>query len=224
MIKINTEDELEHIKIGEKIYRILKKAILDGDLKSGQKLNQDELAETLKVSRTPIREALLKLEKEQLVENLPYKGAVVSKFSLRKIRECHEIRAVLEGYAAKIAAKNISKNKLDKLKKLIEEMKAYKNNIERVISLNDEFHKLICNASGNERLYYIVESMLKHFPRNISWNLPGRVKSTIKEHEKVLEAIEKRESGKAEKLMMKHLHSVEASCVKTTSGEKAYKT
>jgi len=218
-MKISMEG-VEHVKISERIYRILKKAILDGDLKPGQRLNQDQLAETLKVSRTPVREALLKLEKEQLVENLPYKGAVVSKFSLRKIKECHEIRAVLEGYAAKIATKNISKNKLDELKKSIQEMKAHKNDLKKVVSLNEEFHKLICKASGNEQLYYIVESMLKHFPRNISWGLPGRVENSIKEHEQVLEAMEKGEGDLAEKLMIKHLQSVELSCVEARSGMK----
>lgn len=212
----------EHLKVSEKIYRMLKEAILDGDLKPGQKLNQDELAETLKVSRTPIREALLKLEKEQLVENLPYRGAVVSKFSIRKIKECHQIRAVLEGYAAKIAAKNISDQRLGKLKKLLEEIRVHKDNLTRVISLNEEFHKLVCEASGNERLYYIVESMLKYFPRNISWNLPGRVKNTIKEHQQVVDAIKKRKGELAEKLMMRHLHSVEESCVKVGSDGKVH--
>ena len=211
---------LEHVKVGEKVYRILRKSILDGDLKPGQKLNQDELADILKVSRTPIREALLKLEKERLVIDLPYKGAQVSGFSIREIEECHEIRAVLEGYAAKIATKNITNNELDRLTKSIEGIRIHRNNLKKVISLNDEFHKLICKVAKNERLYHIVENMLKLFPRNISWNLPGRVERSIKEHEQILEALRKGQAKLTEKLMMKHLRSVEVSCVEVSSDKK----
>ena len=219
MKKVNLKP-VKQVRVTEKVYGLIKDAILQNKLKPGQKLNQDELADTLEVSRTPVREALLKLEKEQLVENLPYKGAQVSGFSLREIEECHEIRAVLEGYAAKIATKNISKGELDKLEKSVEEMRIHRGNLKKVISLNEEFHKVICKASGNTRLHYIVEDMLEYFPRNISWNLPGRVERSIKEHEEIFEAVRKGEGGLAEKLMTKHLRSVEVSCVEAGSDKK----
>jgi len=211
-MKINME-VVEHVKISEKIYRILKKAILDGDLKPGQKLNQGELAEALKVSRTPVREALLKLGEERLVKDLPYKGTIVYTFSSKEIKECFEIRGILEGYAVRIATENIAKTELNKLVKLTEEMELHKNNLKKVTILNDKFHKVICKASKNDRLYYVIEDMLKNFPRDISWSLPGRVENSVKEHKQILDAMRKEEGKLAEELMIKHLHSVANSVI-----------
>ena len=219
MEKLNFKP-VKQVKLPETVYNVIKDAILRSQLKPGRKLNQDQLANALKVSRTPVREALLRLENEQLVKNLPYKGAVVSGFSSRRIEECHEIRAVLEGYAAKIATKHIPKNELGKLEKSIEGMKSHRDDLQRVISLNEEFHELLSKASGNEQLYYLLGSMLKHFPRNISWHLPGRVERSIKEHEQILEAVRKGQCELAEKLMIKHLQSVEMSCVEVSSDKK----
>jgi DNA-binding GntR family transcriptional regulator len=152
----------------ERVYKALREAILNGDLKPGQKLSQEWLSRKMKVSRMPIREAIKKLEIKGLIESIPYKESRVADFSSKDIGEVYSIRALLEGYAVRLATNKVREKDLEELKKINEEMiglidqKKYR----RLPALNERFHQNIYNRCGNERLCKMIKDLWSSIPKN----------------------------------------------------------
>src|SRR6266851_228641 len=135
------------------VYEALRRSILDGDLAPGQRLRSDALANDLAVSRTPVREALRKLEAEGLVQ-ASRSGLVVRQLTEEDLTEIFYVREALEGMAARLAAENATRAEIDELHALFEDMEAVaaRGNIALVRKLTGEFHLLVCRASHNKRL------------------------------------------------------------------------
>ncbi|MGO0802558.1 GntR family transcriptional regulator, partial [Clostridioides difficile] len=143
------------------VFENLREAILEGKLKPGQRLMEVQLAEQLGVSRTPVREAIRKLELEGLVVMLPRKGAYVANMSLKDIMDVLEVRASLEGLAAYLAAERISDEDIKKLKDISEEFKksTLESDVDALLKLDVEFHECIFKATNNKKLIQLINSL-----------------------------------------------------------------
>lgn len=141
--------------------RTLRKAIMDGRLKPGQPLREGELARELGTSRTPIREALLLMQADGLIEAVPNRGAVVRSYDAEDLADLYEMRALLEGYAARKAATLITDEGIAELERSCERYRALRNS-EQLTELTDEnftFHEVILRTAGSGRLTSMVHQL-----------------------------------------------------------------
>src|SRR5262245_30461439 len=145
------------------VYEVLRRNIVDGKLPPGHRLRSDVLANDLNVSRTPVREALRKLETEGLVV-ASRQGVVVRQLTEQDLTEIFYMREALEGMAARLAAENATRAEVDELKALFEDMEtvASHGDIGELRNLTGEFHVLVCRASHNARLIQALQGLLDH--------------------------------------------------------------
>jgi len=198
--------------LSQKVYRALKIEIIKGSLKPGTKLSEAKIAEQLGVSRTPVREAIRELAAEGFVKISPNQGVEISNISIEDIQEVLQIRAVLEGLAAKLAATKITKEKIKKLENINKNMEKYarKDDIFNVIRESEKFHGLILGICGNSRLIQIRKNLNDqiHRYRSISLNILGRPKYALEEHIKITEALKQGDSARADELSKIHIENV----------------
>lgn len=192
--------------------RILREAILRGDLKPGQKLKQQELADWLGMSATPVREVLRILESEGLLEHTPHKGVYVAEVSPEDSAEITPIRVALEGLAVRMFVSRLDDSDLDVLEELLSEMEeAWRAmDLVRVRRSNYHFHSAIYTGAGSEILRGLIERLWPRFATDLLWMIPGRAEESIEQHRAILEALRKREEHLAVQLMTEHI---------TTAGE-----
>lgn len=214
-------DKLFEIKLDqykplrEIVFETIRNAILSGTLKPGERLMEVQMAESLGVSRTPVREAIRKLELEGLVIMLPRKGAFVSDLTVKDITEVLEIRGALEGLAAGLAAARIDEKELEELE--IKALKFHKavegNDIEEVIRTDFEFHDAMLKSSKNEKLIQLNNNQIEQVQRfrEIYHKEVNKSKEISKEHYGIVEAISDRDINKAEKLARAHVENIENS-------------
>ncbi len=195
----------------EKIYQSLRAEIISHRLKPGQAIREDELAERLGVSRTPVREMLRRLEQEDLVRVVPNRGVFVSELTDKDIEEVLEIRLALETAAARAAATKLTADQLKELKEIRKQLDAAVRLKDSVISFEADtrLHSLILLAAGNKRAHRIINNLMGqiHRIRFISGHKPGRIDTTVKEHKEIVQALLNRDPGRAEEAMRKHLES-----------------
>lgn len=198
--------------LSQKVYRILKTGIVKKYLKPGTKLLEVKIAKQMGVSRTPVREAIRELAAEGFVKMIPNQGVIVSIASIEDIQEVLQIRSVLEGLAARLATKVINGEEIKELEKYIEQMEYYanKDNALAFSKMDVEFHELILNICGNNRLIQIRKNLSDqaHRYRIRSLSIPGRLKHSLKEHQEILEALKRKDSEQADKLSQKHIENV----------------
>jgi DNA-binding GntR family transcriptional regulator len=208
----------DHKPIRDEVFSSLRNAILSGHFKPGERLVEKELAEQLDISRTPIREALRKLELEGLVAYEPRKGVVVVGVSSEDAVEIYLIRAVLEGLAAKLAALKRTENELNKLKKLLFGMEdcIEKDKINKLTALHASFHNFIAEVSKSPRLYHMIISLhdyVKNFAE-IPCYLPGRLHRGWEEHKEIVDAIDDGDDERAECATRNHIMQAKESLLK----------
>ncbi|NLT94961.1 MAG: GntR family transcriptional regulator [Clostridia bacterium] len=197
----------------EIVFETLRDAIINQVLRPGERLMEIQLAEELGVSRTPVREAIRKLELEGLVVMLPRRGAYVAGISMKDILEVFEVRAALEALAASLAAERITDEELDEMERQLvketEETEA--NNLRNIVEIDTTFHDLLYKAARNERLVNFVNLLQEqlHRFRSASLARPGRSKTALEEHRKILEAIAARDAKLAERLAREHIENAE---------------
>lgn len=198
--------------LSQKVYRVLKTEIIKGSLKPGTKLLEGKIAKQMKVSRTPIREALRELAAEGFVKISPNQGVIVSNASIENIQEVLQIRGVLEGLAARLATKIISEEEIKELEKYQKQMEYYtnKDNSLAFSEIDAEFHELILNICGNNRLIQIRKNISDqaHRYRIRSLSIPGRLEYSLKEHQEIFEALKRKDSEQADRLSQKHIENV----------------
>lgn len=189
------------------VYGALRRSILDGKLSPGERLRSDALARDLNVSRTPVREALRKLEAEGLVDAAP-SGLVVRQLTEQDLTEIFYLREALEGMAARLAAENATRAEIDELDALVEDMGALavRGDIAPLRELTGEFHRLIGRASRNGRLVRSLGALLDHVrqAQSSTLYLTGRPAAAVDEHRNLLRAIAKRDGDLAETLARQH--------------------
>ena len=191
------------------VYNRLLDDIASGELRPGERLREVALANRLKVSRTPVREALKDLEADGLVEHLPRVGASIKSLSYAEVVELYEMRAVLEGLAAKMAARSASDLELQALAKLNTQMAQAIDVPAQMAQLNRNFHRLLFNAAKNRYLLQAVSMVQKTLlvvgPSTLTE--VSRASAVIEEHARVIEALMAREGAKAEAAMVAHIEA-----------------
>jgi DNA-binding GntR family transcriptional regulator len=193
--------------------QILRDAILKGEIKPGEKLRQETLAQQLGISPTPIREAFRRLEVEGLLVHSAHKGVRVVEFTIKDAEEVSLIRSALESLAARLAITNSEKGELGelvgKLEKLQEEMEACLQNeqFERLADLHDEFHMSLYSLANSPRLQQLISIFRLNYPHDTLWIIPGRAAESLREHRKIVEAVREGEAGLTEQLVQQHLES-----------------
>lgn len=200
---------INHLNISEKVYKTLKKQIINERLRPGERLIDNELASRFGVSRTPIREALTKLSNEGLIEILPRRGIYVKRLDKKDIKEIYQIRRVLEGLATREATPIIDEEQLKKLYSLFEKAKRSLNSDDwkSCMEFDIELHSTILSNCQNDRLIGIVHNLntLIHAFRVRLARDRERATQALKEHEAILEAVKARDVERAEKAMMEHI-------------------
>jgi len=197
----------------EIVFQALREAIISGELKPGERLMEVQLAEEMGVSRTPVREAIRKLELEGLVVMVPRKGAYVAGLSMKDAADVFEVRQSLEGLAAALAAERITDEEIEALERILLEINdaAEKNDLNLIIQKDAEFHNILFKASRNDKLVQIINNLKEQIDRFRiqSFENPGRLKKLVEEHKKIVEAISERNVEKAKKLAEEHIEKVE---------------
>jgi DNA-binding GntR family transcriptional regulator len=177
-----------------------------GTLRPGERLIEVEIAERLGISRTPVREAIRQLESDGLVSHLPRAGSVVRTLEYAEIAELYEMRAVLEGTAARFAARAASEIEITELDAINAEMRAAPDT-RALFDANRQFHSVLLNAARNRFLVRAVEAVQKTLlilgPSTLEES--ARADEAIREHEKIVAALRARNADAAEAAMRRHI-------------------
>ena len=206
-------ESTSHGSLGSKIFILLRDRILNESCQCGDKLNELTLAKELKISRTPIREALKQLELEGLVESIPNKGVYVKGFSPRDIDDMFEIRLSLEGLAVSFAIDRMDEVHLAKIKEVFELLEFYtaKGDFDKVNDFNILFHESIYQATQStyfeqilKDIHYYVSVTSRH-----SIARPERLESSLLEHRAILEAIIDRDKEEATERIQRHIRKTQ---------------
>lgn len=205
----------------ELVFETLRDAIITGKLTPGERLMEIQLAEELGVSRTPVREAIRKLELEGFLVMVPRKGAYVAGISMKDVVDVFEVRAALEALAAGLAAERITEEELDQLERSIVSISEVSDggNLEVVVERDTGFHDIIYKASRNEKLVQFIINLKEQIQRFRATSLaqPGRTKMALEEHKQIVEALSERNVELASELARQHIENAENSmleCIK----------
>lgn len=195
------------ISKSEYVYRFIRTAILNGVLRPGTFLNQAELAEQIQVSRMPIRDAISMLAKEGLVRVVLHKGARVTHFSPADIQEIYAIRKVLEGYAIREAIPHIKNDLLEKLEEINRSIvrNSEEGDLDAMIKENERFHLLLYRPCQNKKLVELIQNLWSSYPKKLLWGIRGRAEQVVRQHKEILEAVRRRDTNRAEKLIHDNL-------------------
>jgi DNA-binding GntR family transcriptional regulator len=187
---VRVRDELQH-------------AILEGILKPGERLRAEALAQRYGTSRTPVREALLQLEAQGLVEVEPNRGAVVRPFDAADLRDLYDVRALLEPAAAGRAATRIGRSEIEHLIALCDDDAT----VETQIACNESFHRVIADAAGSPRLTAALRaaSGIPRAFRSIFWHDPDQRAESLMCHRRLIDAFEAHDAQLAEAVMRMHI-------------------
>lgn len=197
----------------EVVCETLREAIRKGVLKPGERLMEIQLADELGVSRTPVREAIRKLELEGYVIMMPRRGTYVANLSIRDINEVFEIRTALDSLASGLAAERITDEELERLQRLLVHISEYieENDMEKIVAADTEFHDILYQASRNTRLVGIIVNLREQMTRfrSMSMGFPGRLRETLAEHKKIVDAIAQGDVKEAQQAAEYHMEKSE---------------
>jgi DNA-binding GntR family transcriptional regulator len=199
----------ERKSLGEHVFESLKQAINQGNITAGEWLVESHIAETLGISRTPVREAIHKLEREALIERQPRGGFTVLGLNRSDIEETFGIRSVLEGYAARLAAQKHKKKELEALEKKIREFQKAldRKKMNELTAINTEFHDLLYALSKSPKLISIINSLRDQIYRFRKMNLKEEkfAATSNQDHIQMLKSIRNRNAESAERLTREHI-------------------
>ena len=212
--------DYKSLSLANQVYQQIEKNILSGVYKAGEIISESKLSEELGVSRTPIREAIARLENDKLIGITP-SGTVVLGITDEDVADMFAVKRALEPMVVKMAAMNISDEDLAKLKEILDQQEFYqeKKNIEKVRNLDTQFHDIIYSASGSP-IFQAVLSPIHHKLmkyRKDSLTNEGRSRYSTEEHVKIYEAIQAGNQEKIEELVLKHVDQAYKSIQKGTS-------
>jgi len=221
---LKTKPTNNTIPVREKVYEYLKASILSGHLNPGEKLTEEHLAKTLGVSRTPIREALHKLESEGLIKIRKKRGFIVSKDSNEEVEELFELRSILEGYTLRIISQSISEETLHRLKGFIQnaEEALRRKKIEDVFKYNTRFHDTLHELVAHKtRLHRLIVNMRKYVLRHRKETLryPDGGRRAVEGHLKIVMALELKDPDLCERVMREHIQEAKEDALQSLFGK-----
>ena len=194
-------------------YEMLHDAIREGSIEPGQRLMELDVSAWLKMSRTPVREAMRRLQAEGMLEHAAGGGMSVVLYDLRAIDEFYAMRESLEGTAAALAAKNADETEIRILSATLDAMRALPADARMHARENQLFHEQIYRAARNRFLLKSLQSLLNFVPLlgPTTYNAPGRIDNALAEHIEIVEAIRARDPARAEEAIRRHVrHSHES--------------
>ncbi|MCC6931661.1 MAG: GntR family transcriptional regulator [Deltaproteobacteria bacterium] len=192
MQELNTQNTLR-----EKIATFLREAIVKGELRPCQRIQEIEIAERYQTSRTPVREALRQLEAEGFLMIRARRGAIVSPITEKDITEFYEIRGLLESFAAEKAMSLITPEEIEYMRQLNGKIKESfsKADVQGILRTHNEFHEVIVHACGNERLINLIKNLATQHQRfRIVLSHTHSVLDSIKEHDEIIAALRAKDS------------------------------
>ncbi|MFA5905385.1 MAG: GntR family transcriptional regulator [Desulfobacula sp.] len=199
----------ERKSLGQDVFEYLKNAIIDQTIEPGSRLVESKIAEMLGISRTPLREALHKLEREEWIEKTASGGFQVVSLTRQDIEETFGVRSALEAYAARLAAENYREKDLIPLeKKMLEYQKCLEKKAnDKLQTINTEFHDLLYALSRNPKLVKMINQLRAQISRfrQIILKQDEYAHESNEDHVKMLDAIKKRDGDAVEKLVREHL-------------------
>uniref|UniRef100_A0A7V6A448 GntR family transcriptional regulator n=1 Tax=Desulfobacca acetoxidans TaxID=60893 RepID=A0A7V6A448_9BACT len=197
--------KLQREKLSNQIYTVLKKMIADHRFHPGARLNIESIARELDVSRTPVWEAVRRLEQEGLVENIPNRGVFMSLLTAEQALDLYAVREVLEGMAARLAATRIDDSSLEKMARCIDKQREVVavHDVVAYSKLDFEFHATVYDACGNEWLKELLET-IKNKMRPLTMHMQPDFSELVDQHVMLLRALEGRNPEKAERAFRRH--------------------
>lgn len=203
------EEMSGHPRLTEKVYEMLREDILSRKLVEGQRLTLNVIAKDKNVSITPVREALVRLEKEGFVKNVRRGGSFVREISRKEIKDTYEVREALEVLGIQLAAKHITDQQLKELKDNCAqyEHSIKKREINRCIDNDINFHYLLAKASGNEKILTVMHEILFRIALMISrgddyWYL---AEASLKDHYAIYEALARHDTSEIVPIISAHV-------------------
>ncbi len=220
---VRARDYVLATSLADEVAFRIQAAILDGEYPPGTHLQQDELCARFGVSRTPVREALRKLQAQNLVDLVPNKGAMVSIRTRSELLEVYALRAELEGFAAQLAARHVGAEPLAELQDAQDEINRAMSELApgrmrpedeaafntRITVANERFHGVIHGLAGNARLARTLEELQSYFPKDYVWRAIGDSPEghvlSVEEHEQIRDALAARNGRAARRAMSSHI-------------------
>ncbi|WP_310603066.1 GntR family transcriptional regulator [Anaerosporobacter sp.] len=201
----------EYLPLRDVVFNTLRQAILKGELEPGERLMEIQLAERLGVSRTPIREAIRKLELEGLVIMVPRKGAEVARITEKDLNDVLEVRCALEELAVELACKKISKEQIEELESTLVTFKEAirGKNLTEMAEMDEKFHMVIFEATGNARLMQILNNLREQMYRYRVEYLKDKevYDKLVEEHESIAKNIIESNVESAKDDIKKHIYN-----------------
>jgi len=208
---------VESKPIREIAYETLKHAIITGQIPAGARIVETEYADKLHISRTPLREALRKLERDGLVEYVLRRGVVVRAFTIADVEEIYTIRNALELITLPAIIENATPEDIRSLREKLHKLDLYiaKDDVESISPLARSFHDQLTSISGLNRILRVIQSQDEYIRRFSAMSIAKetRRKSAHEEHYTLLEYVEKKDLENFEKLMRKHIERSKETCL-----------
>ena len=196
----------------EQIYLILREEIIGLRLQPGEAIPEKELCRRFGISRTPVREACLRLSYDHLVEVLPQRGTFVSKIRLEDMREGHFIREAIETATIRYAAQHMTKEDRENFRQNLDKQQICvdENNGEKLYQLDQEFHKYLAQVGHSERVWRVINSAKLQLDRvrKLTYPMSGYMQSIVDQHREIVEQLCSGDEGRAVESMKHHLNEV----------------
>ena len=209
----------EYLPLRDVVFNTLRQAILRGELKPGERLMEIQLANKLGVSRTPIREALRKLELEGLVNMVPRKGAEVADITEKSLRDVLEVRKALEELSVQLACEKITEEEIEELKRVAERFKDTLNDqdVTKIAEADVAFHDVIYTATDNQKLILLLNNLREQMYRyRMEYLKDERThKTLIEEHDAIRRALKKHDKVKAGAAIRVHIDNQKRSILES---------
>jgi len=209
-LKTNTESSKPPIKVSFRVYEAIKEEIISGELPPGCTVSELDLAKRYRTSRTPVREACQFLHKDGFLESVPHKGFFVSEITMKQIQDIYQLRFLLEGTCARIAAEKISdaeQAELEYLARPIAITASNQQSFRRSNEQNKKFHVKIAEITGNEEMIKILANILDKITRAQYLEAKAAPMIVGPEHEAIVEAITHHDAAAAEATITAHIQS-----------------
>lgn len=207
---IDTGMPIQYRTVSDSVYDWIKEAIIQGEFQPGEHLAQERITERLGVSRTPVRDAIKRLEAEGLVLVKPHCGAVVFDISEEQLTEIYEIRILLEQYCAEKACRLATDEQVDQVEQLSFRMQEYPSNSRQFMEADRIFHRGFCSISGGTSSIEILETLWTRCDafKAIYYSLDGKARDTLNEHAKIVQALRDRDASAMKRAIADHLEDV----------------
>ena len=219
---MTTEFEMtmdEYLPLRDVVFNTLRKAILRGELKPGERLMEIALANRRGVSRTPVREAIRMLEQEGLVIMIPRKGAQVAQITMKDLNDVLEVRLGLEELAMQFACKRITQEEIGEMKQALEEIERLQEaeDVTALAEADVAFHDIIYKATDNKRLNQIINNVREQMYRyRVEYLKDSRTRGTLlKEHREIYEAVAGRDEERAKACIRCHIMNQQQSIARS---------